>query len=84
MPWGQKQRARSLAFTDTEILLITAHCLPDFSSASFRNEAYLDLIPKDSVKLSSTGNTVWTKTKQKERKKEKLSARVTDDPSRQT
>lgn len=56
---GATAESKSLAFTDAESLLVTVHSsLPDFSSASFRNEAYLDLIPKDSVKLSSTGNTV--------------------------
>lgn len=33
-------------------------CSPDFSKVSFRKEAYLDRIPKASVKLSSTGRTI--------------------------
>lgn len=33
--------------------------LPDFSKVSFRNEACLDRSPNASVKLSSTGRTIW-------------------------
>lgn len=38
---------------------INRSCLPDFSKVSFRKEAYLDRIPSASVKLSSTGRTIW-------------------------
>lgn len=55
--WGRGPRAQ----VDTRESGKSTHGgsgLPDFSKVSFRNEAYLDRIPRASVKLSSTGRTI--------------------------
>lgn len=62
--WWNVLKPAGQAHTGSWHLHIKTHS-PAFSSGSLHRDEDLDLMPTDSVRLSSTGRTIWHKHKQK-------------------